>query len=99
MAVTLAQYVNAVATDDFVTDCAAEAEALVTQHIGTVTGVPDKIKARAVLEVGANLYQRRQAQSGTGGLTDPEVTPHRVARDPLRPAYPILNPYLGPGIG
>ncbi len=99
MAVTLAQYVNAVGSDSFVTDCEAEAKELVDQHIGDVTGVPPAIKARAVLEVGANLYQRRQAQSGTGGLTDPEVSPMRVARDPLRPAYPILNPYLGPGIG
>jgi len=98
MAITLAQYVNAVAADTFVADCEAEAEELVSEHIGDAT-VPPRARARAVLEVGANLYQRRQALSGTGGVTDSEVTPYRVARDPLRPAYPILNPFLGPGIG
>ncbi|WP_405472370.1 hypothetical protein [Paenarthrobacter ilicis] len=100
MATTLAQYVKAVDADSaFVASCAAEALALVTAEIGKVTTVPAEIKARAVLEVGAELFHRRQSRNGIAGLDNTDATPMRIARDPMKAAYPLLNPFLGPGIG
>lgn len=100
MAVDLATYVKAKPGDTFVPECAAEAKELVARHIGAVK-VPDSVVARAELEVGADLYYRRDTRNGIAGFggsgdTPPQQT--RIARDPLRAAYDILAPWLGPAI-
>lgn len=95
--VTLAEYVHAPAGDAYATQCATEAAAMVTGEIGE-HAVPAEVKARAVLEVGAELFHRRQSRNGIAGLDSPEVAPMRIARDPMKAAMPILQPYLGPAI-
>lgn len=104
MAATLDQlreYVRADARDEaFVKDCHASAVELVKNRIGAAS-VPPEVVTSAVLEVGANLFNRRLNRQGQPSFTDPEMmaSPHRPALDPLTPAWPLLRPYLGPGIG
>jgi len=97
---TLAQYVRADTGDlAFVTECEAAAHQLVSQLVGDVT-IPAEPLAAALLDVGANLYQRRITQhdmpdfAGDGTIT----SPWRPARDPLTAARAILRPWLGPGL-
>lgn len=82
----------------FADACREEAEALVANHVGQAV-VPDVIKARAVLEVGADLYYRRAARNGVvsfgSGIEAASVV--RINRDPMTQAYPLLAPYVGPG--
>lgn len=81
----------------FVEECEAEAQALVARHIGG-RKVPEEIQRRAILEVGADLYNRRQARNGVVGFDSVDLTPLRIARDPMKAAYDLLDPYLGPVI-
>ncbi len=95
--VTLTQYVKAVSTDAaFVTACETEAETIVAEHIG-VASVPAEVRRRAVLEVAADLFYRRKSQNGITvfGGGDVDLTPLRIARDPLHAARELLRPYLG----
>lgn len=73
----------------------AQAVELVEHHIGTVN-VPVIIVELASLEVARELYTRRDAPGGVLS-TFGDVGPVRLARDPLKAAYPILVPYLGGG--
>lgn len=98
--VDLAGYVLAAGRDaEFVNECKARAAQLVSDRIGDAT-VPEAVLSAAILEVGANLYQRRVSTIGTTGFGDPETmgNPMRPALDPLTPAWPMLRPYVGPGI-
>ena len=98
--VDLASFVRASDRDeDFVKACEARARALIAARVGD-TPVPESIIWAAVLEVGANLYQRRVSSIGTTNYSDPETlgNPMRPALDPMTPAWPLLRPYLGPGI-
>ncbi len=91
----LQAYVGAGASDAaFVNDCWFEAEALVGQYVG-VHVVPDDALKRACLEVGAELFNRRQAPGGiTQFATVDGPAPVRLARDPMLGAYPILDRFL-----
>lgn len=95
----LRAYTNAaVGDDDFLTSCVTQATALVARFVGTVT-VPDAIVDRAALEVGSELFYRRQAPSGiTQFATVDGASAIRIARDPMVAAYPILTPWVGTGI-
>lgn len=97
MGVTLAQYVQAPQGDAYAVQCAGEAAAMVNTHLGTVT-VPASVLERAVLEVGAELYHRRQSRNGISQMQDLDMAPMRIARDPLKAAYDILRPYTGPAL-
>lgn len=100
-AAALAAYVQAPVSDPFVAECAAEAEELVT---GLVTGaprnVPPTLRARAVKETGAELYNRRTARGGVMafGEGDAGIVTTHVRTDVLVPARALLGYYLGPGI-
>ncbi|WP_165217245.1 hypothetical protein [Schaalia sp. ZJ1691] len=97
---TLADYVRADPRDAaFVTECEQTASELVTRRVGGAA-VPESVLHAAVMEVGANLFQRRISRTGQSSFTDPETmgNPHLPALDPLTPAWPLLAPYLGPGI-
>ena len=95
---TLKEYLGGDARDDaFINDCATQATALVTQRC-TGSTVPSDIKARAVLEVGAELYKRRATQTGTPAMEGPELTPLRARNDPMKAAAFILLPWLEPGL-
>jgi hypothetical protein len=102
MAITveqLRQYVGAPVSDDaFVTTCLAESTALVQRFVGTAT-VPESVLDRAALEVGSELFHRRQAPSGIAQFaTTDGPSPIRLARDPMVAAYPLLTPWTGVGV-
>lgn len=92
-------YCGAAASDvTFVTECVTQADALVTRFVGQAS-VPPAIVDRAVLEVGSELFHRRQAPSGIAQFATADgQSPIRVARDPMIAAYPILLPFTGVGI-
>ena len=97
---SLSAYVKASDRDqEFVQACEARARAIVASRVGSAE-VPPVIIWGAVLEVGANLYQRRVSLMGTSNYNDPElaVPGMRPALDPMTPAWPLLRPYLGPGL-
>lgn len=85
--------------ESLLSDCLLEAEALVQHYVG-VKPVPLPIADRAVKEVAAGLFDRRNAPSGilpqqfatTEGVVS---SPARVARDPLTPAYGLLRRFVG----
>lgn len=84
----------------FVAESEAEAQELIDRRIrGYENRVPPVIIRRAVLEVGADLYNRRQARNGIVGFETVDLQPLRIARDPLKAAYDLVDPYLGPVIG
>ena len=90
-------YVGAsVADDAFVEQCWTEAAQLVTDFVGTAV-VPVSALNRAVLEVGSELFHRRQAPNGVAQFTTIDGSAIRVARDPMVGAYPILQRYTGLG--
>lgn len=98
--VDLAAYVRANDRDTaFVDETAARAARIVADKIGDAT-VPVPVLSAAILEVGANLYQRRQSAIGTTSYGDPETmgNPMRPALDPFTPAWPLLRGYIGPGL-
>ncbi|NTW39350.1 MAG: hypothetical protein HGA44_05575 [Cellulomonadaceae bacterium] len=100
--VSLATYVDHTGVltdaDPFVVQCWAEAGALVGAYVGTAT-LPQAVLHRARLEVGSELFHRRQAPNGVAQFAALDGAPVRVARDPMVGAYPILNRYVIGGIG
>lgn len=93
----LASYVGT-SSDDFVKSCATTAKAMVDGHIGDHDDdVPDQIRDRAVLEVGSELYHRRNAPNGVAQFATLDAAPIRVARDPMVAARPLLAPFLAGG--
>lgn len=89
---------HSVGTGDqaFIATCADEATALVDAWVGAAT-VPNAVLTRAYLEVGSELYNRRQAPNGISQFTTADGGAIRVARDPMVAARPILAPFLGLG--
>jgi hypothetical protein len=95
----LKDYVGASSNDDaFVEDCWNEAVELVASVVGDAD-VPSKVLNRAYLEAGSELYHRRSAPNGIAQFQTFDGAAIRVARDPLIGVYPILQRYLGMGIG
>lgn len=98
--VDLANYVRASDRDKgFVRETEARAAQLISDKVGAAD-VPESVLSAAILEVAANLYQRRVSSIGTTSYGDPETmgNPMRPALDPMTPAWPLLRPYLGPGL-
>lgn len=95
----LSEYVGASSTDaDFVAECWATATSLIARHVG-IAEVPAGIIARATLEVGSELFHRRQAPNGIAQFATPDGgAAIRVARDPMVGARPLLAPFLPLGI-
>ncbi|MGF6821179.1 hypothetical protein M2317_000065 [Microbacterium sp. ZKA21] len=78
--------------------CWAQAAALVAQHVGAVS-VPAAILERATLEVGAELFHRRDTKNGVSQFASPDTgAAIRIARDPMVAAYPLLAAFVGRGI-
>lgn len=88
--------------------CLTEAKALVDEYVtenrlsaDPVDAPPEAILHRAYLEVGADLWNRRNAPNGVittqyqteYGLA---ATPIRIGRDPMAPAYPLLAQWVLP---
>lgn len=98
IATDLQEYVGAPDSDAaFVEQCWDEATALVNQYVGDET-IPVAVLDRAFLEVGSELYHRRQAPNGIAQFASMDGSPVRVARDPMVGAYPILNRFMVVGI-
>ncbi|MDQ0645661.1 hypothetical protein [Microbacterium murale] len=84
--------------ETFAGACWEQAAALISQHIGAAT-VPTIITERATLEVGAELFHRRDTKNGISQFMSTDGGQAlRVARDPMVAAYPLLAPYVGRGI-
>lgn len=100
----LRTYVGASAVDDaFIAACLATAKSLIAVHVGAeVIGgiisesvVPEPVLDRATLEVGSELFHRRQAPNGIAQFASPDGGQGvRVARDPMVAARPILAPFV-----
>jgi hypothetical protein len=93
---------SSVSTGDasFLESCADEAVALVARHAGTdIVVIPVSVLTRAYVEVASELYNRRSAPNGITQFAAPDGSAVRVARDPLVAAYPLLSPFMRPGIG
>lgn len=92
----LADYLHADA-DDYMASTLVQASHLVRAHIG-VCQVPAEIVARAILEVAAELWNRRNAPNGVASFGDGMggIVPMRVARDPMVAAYALLAPWIAP---
>lgn len=94
----LQEYVGAPDSDAaFVEQCWDEATSLVNQFVGNET-IPLAVLDRAFLEVGSELYHRRQAPNGIAQFASMDGSPVRVARDPMVGAYPLLTRFMVPGI-
>lgn len=106
----LRDYVGARAGDETVATSWSTATELVreflTDHgfdLGVDLGVdpptiPAEVTTRAILEVGAELYHRKNTKNGFSQFATGEtLSPLRIARDPLVAARPILAPYLTTG--
>lgn len=93
-----AAYVKTQASNTYLVECVTSAQSLVATHVGTAT-VPASVRARAVVEVAAELYWRMQARNGVteygSGEAGPELV--RIGNDPLRAIRPLLRPYLAGG--
>lgn len=81
-----------------VTVALTEARALVTGHCGTSLGrVPGEVRDRAIIEVTAELFNRKNSRNGVMDLGNSDLQPFRIRNDPMKAAYPFLNPYLPGG--
>lgn len=95
---TLRNYIGAMPQDDvFIEECLTTAQLLINEYIGKGI-VPEAVRERCYLEVGSELYHRRQAPLGVAQFATFDAAPIRIARDPLTGVYPILNRYIV-GIG
>lgn len=100
--ITLAWYVQALGEDvNYATASASEATIMVGHLVGEGNPweVPDEVIARAVLEVGADLYYRKASRNGVVQFGGSEVSDTiRISRDPLSAAYPYLRPFIPFGL-
>lgn len=93
---TLRDYVGAPqGLDSYLDDCLMVADALVTQD--APDSVPEAVRTRAVIEVAAELFHRRNAPNGIKSFGDLDgAAAIRVARDALVAARPLLDPWRNP---
>jgi hypothetical protein len=76
-------------------ECAGHARGLVLDYVGTAIDRISDVKInRAMLEVGADLYSRKQSRGGSSGYEGVEMQSMTIPKDPLRMAYPLLRPDL-----
>lgn len=98
MAVTLAEFMEYVGTDDsgtFTQDCLTAGDKHVNAYIGNVDSVPPEIEDQAILICASELFHRRSAPNGIAQFASMDGQPVRVARDPMTSVYPLLQRYVG----
>ena len=78
---------------EFITDCTIEAMLLVNAYCGSAS-VPDEVLDNCVLTTGSELFNRRNAPSGIAQFASLDGAPVRVALDPMRQTYAILDRYV-----
>lgn len=74
--------------------CWLPAQDLVDRFIGDVETVPAAIRTRAIMECGAELYNRRSAPGGIAQFATFDAAPMRIARDSMVRAYDLLSPFV-----
>jgi hypothetical protein len=81
----------------------AVAQSLIDQYVDPATlalTIPVKVMDRALLLVTIEQLNQDNAPNGvlnqafTDGLGDGASTPIRISRDPMKPALPILAPWI-----
>lgn len=92
----LAAYVGAPNGNPLLQPSWETAVELVDAYVGEHE-VPAKVKARAYLEVGAELWHRKNTKNAVAQFAIPDAEPIRIARDPMVAAYPLLRRYLPGG--
>ena len=100
MRVSVIQFQNYVGTKEegaFVDQVLTSARLMVGNYIGQVS-VPSTIVDQAVLTVASELFHRRSAPNGIAQFASMDGSPVRVAKDPMNSVYPLLMPFLKPGI-
>lgn len=87
--------------DTEITQALAVASALVNEHLGEAAStIPREVVDRAVLLVAIEEINQDKAPNGVlnqtydVGTGDVTSTPVRIGRDPMKPAYPILAPWV-----
>lgn len=81
--------------EEFIEDsCWTPAVELVDRFIGDVETVPAAIRTRAIIECGAELYNRRSAPGGIAQFATFDAAPLRLARDSMVRSYDLLAPFV-----
>jgi hypothetical protein len=109
-ALDLSGYVGAPSEDAaYVADCLATATALIDAYLRSqkdalvtladapVAAANRAIIDRAIKEVGAELYNRRDTKNGLSQFASTDGAAIRVARDPMIPGRAILAGIVGGG--
>lgn len=95
------------AKDEMVQACFEQAVALVTRanrvwdtttKTFVTSAAPTTIVDRAVLAVGAELFNQSRAKNGVAQFAGLDEQPIRIARDPMVAAYPLLSPWVVLGL-
>ena len=96
----LLNYVGGNQSDrDFAEKCLAQAIMLVNAYCIRTPEVPEEILDNAYLQVGSELFHRRNAPSGIAQFSSLDGTsPVRVAKDPMTSVYPLLNRWVVNGV-
>ena len=95
------EYVTATGAGDEENAAASltEAREMVEHWIGTpITKVPKSVLDRAIIEVAAELFYHKAARGGVTEWAGTDLQPFRLARDPMKAAYPILLQYVPGGL-
>ena len=91
-------FVGASTSDtDFLTICLNSAVDLVEAYVGD-NDVPSNVLDDAYLQVGSELYHRRNAPNGISQFAAFDGSALRIARDPMSSTYPLLNRYVTGGV-
>lgn len=89
--------------DAMLTNCVSVADTLLREYVEDVYGdIPPSVYDRAWLAVAVDLFNQRRAPNGvlnqqfSSGEGGTESVPVRISADPLRPARPLLRPWVTP---
>jgi len=86
-----------VSDNDFLTTCLNTSIHLVESFVGD-NEVPADVLDDAYLQVGSELYHRRNAPNGISQFAAFDGAPIRIARDPMSSTYPLLQRYVVGGV-
>ena len=96
----LLDYVGGNQSDlEYVGKCLVQAIMLVNAYCIRTPLIPQEILDNAYLQVGSELFHRRNAPSGIAQFSSLDGTsPVRVAKDPMTSIYPLLNRWVVSGV-
>lgn len=80
-----------------IADMVDDAVQMLQAYVGS-SEIPGRIATRAVLEIARELNTRALNPGGVFSAFADAGSPVRLARDPLRAVYPMLAPYVRPGL-